>query len=125
MEFTFDRSRPLGESAGERLRRPGGGVIGPTDTVSVAMAAFPACEGGDGYKIPEAAERCGQASSGPRAADLLVRYVSDSLGGRITAAGERPDRGGRKPQSGVIGSASLQLAGPGYYRTWLPRLPLS
>ncbi len=48
------------------------------------MAAYPACEGGDGYKIPEAAESCGQASSAPRAADLLIRYLSDSLGGKVT-----------------------------------------
>ena len=87
VEFTFDRSRPSGSRLVSDLRRPGGGIIGPTDTVSVAMATFPACEGGDGYKMPEAAERCGQASSGPRAADLLVRYLSDSLGGKITAPG--------------------------------------
>ena len=84
VEFTFDRSRPSGGRVGSELRRPGGGVIGPGDTLQVAMAAFPACGGGDGYKVPEAAEACGQASSGPRAADLLVRYLSDSLGGKMT-----------------------------------------
>ena len=84
VEFTFDRSRPSGGRVGSELRRPGGGVIGPGDTLQVAMAAFPACDGGDGYKVPEAAEACGQASSGPRAADLLVRYLSDSLGGKMT-----------------------------------------
>jgi hypothetical protein len=89
VEFTFDRSRPSGSRLVGDLRRPGGGVIGPDDTVKVAMATFPACGGGDGYKIPEAAESCGQASSGPRAADLLVRYLSDSLGGKITAPASR------------------------------------
>jgi hypothetical protein len=47
------------------------------------MPAHAACEGGDGYKIPEAAESCTQASSAPRAADLLTHYLSDSLGGKI------------------------------------------
>jgi hypothetical protein len=57
--------------------------------VKVAMASFPACNGGDGYTIPEAAETCGRAASAPRAADLLIRYLSDSLGGKITV----PPRG--------------------------------
>jgi 2',3'-cyclic-nucleotide 2'-phosphodiesterase (5'-nucleotidase family) len=84
VEFTFDRSRPSGSRLVSDLRRPGGGIIGPTDTVNMAMGAFPACAGGDGYKIPEAVESCGRASSGPRAADLLIRYLTDSLGGKIT-----------------------------------------
>jgi 5'-nucleotidase/UDP-sugar diphosphatase len=97
--FTFDRSRPSGSRVAYELRRPGGGVIGPADTVQVAMPAFPACEGGDGYKIPEAAESCGQASSGPRAADLLVRYLSDSLGGKIAvpAGGRIVEAGSANP----------------------------
>jgi 5'-nucleotidase len=82
--FTFDRSRASGSRLVGDLRRAGGGVIGLSDTVKVAMATFPACDGGDGYKIPEAAESCGRAASAPRAADLLIRYLSDSLGGRIT-----------------------------------------
>jgi hypothetical protein len=49
----------------------------------VVMSAYPACQGGDGYSIPEAAESCTQASEGPRAADLLLRHLSDSLGGKI------------------------------------------
>jgi 5'-nucleotidase / UDP-sugar diphosphatase len=99
VEFTFDRSRPSGSRLVSDLRRPDGGLIGPADTVKVAMAAFPACEGGDGYKIPEAVGGCGQASSGPRAADLLVRYLADSLGGKITvpASGRIVEARGSKP----------------------------
>ena len=48
------------------------------------MAAYPACEGGDGYRIPEASSTCSEAGSAPRAADLLIRYFSDSLGGKVT-----------------------------------------
>jgi len=99
VEFTFDRSRPSGRRLVSELRQPGGGIIGPADTVKVAMAAFPACEGGDGYKIPEAVESCGQASSGPRAADLLLRYLTDSLGGKITvpASGRIVEAGSSNP----------------------------
>jgi hypothetical protein len=51
----------------------------------VAVPVYPACEGGDGYEIPEAAPACASRSNAPRAADLLVRYISDSLNGEVTA----------------------------------------
>jgi hypothetical protein len=51
----------------------------------VVFAGYPACEGGDGYRVPEAREACQGVSQAPRAADLLIRYVTDSLGGRIPA----------------------------------------
>jgi 2',3'-cyclic-nucleotide 2'-phosphodiesterase (5'-nucleotidase family) len=81
--FTYDRSRPSADRLVGELRRPEGGVIAPTDTVEVAMAAYPACHGGDGYRIPEAEASCAQAASAPRAADLLMRYLADSLDGKI------------------------------------------
>ena len=83
VEFTYDRSR----ASGSRLvgePRAGGASLAPGDTVQVAMAAYPACEGGDGYRIPEASSTCSEAGSAPRAADLLIRYLSDSLGGKVT-----------------------------------------
>ena len=84
VRFTFDRSRRSGSRVTGDLQRPGGGTIAPADTVTVAMAAYPACEAGDGYRVPEAAESCGRAGSAPRAADLLISYISDSLGGKVT-----------------------------------------
>ena len=93
--FTFDRSRPSADRLVGDLRRPGGGVIGPGDTVEVAMAAYPACEGGDGYRIPEAEESCARAAESPRAADLLIRYLADSLDGKVT-----PPPGGRIVEAG-------------------------
>jgi 5'-nucleotidase/UDP-sugar diphosphatase len=84
VEFTYDRSRPSNDRLVGDLRRPGGGTLAPADTVEVAMAAYPACEGGDGYRIPEAAASCGEAASAPRAADLLMHYLADSLDGKIT-----------------------------------------
>lgn len=103
--FTYDRARP----SGSRLV---GGILAPSrtpeppvapadtvqmvkrevlpdDTLTVAMPAYPACEGGDGYKVPEAAESCTRAASAPRAADLLIRYLSDSLGGKIAPPSDR------------------------------------
>jgi 5'-nucleotidase len=98
IEFSYDRSQRPGRRLVGDPRRPGGGAIGADDTVRVAMAAFPACEGGDGYRIPEAAASCGQAASGPRAADLLIRYIADSLGGKVTQpAGGRITEAGGNP----------------------------
>lgn len=84
VRFTFERSRRSGTRLAGDLQRPGGGTIAPADTVQVAMAAYPACDAGDGYRVPEAAESCGRAESAPRAADLLIGYISDSLGGKVT-----------------------------------------
>ncbi|HEX2218629.1 MAG TPA: bifunctional metallophosphatase/5'-nucleotidase [Gemmatimonadales bacterium] len=84
VEFTYDRARPSTDRLVGDLRRAGGETLEPGDTVEVAMAAYPACEGGDGYRIPEATESCADAASAPRAADLLMRYLADSLGGKIS-----------------------------------------
>jgi 2',3'-cyclic-nucleotide 2'-phosphodiesterase (5'-nucleotidase family) len=91
--FTYDRARP----AGARLVGAMSG-IGADDTLTVAMPSYPACEGGDGYEVPEAAESCTRVASAPRAADLLIRYLSDSLGGKITLpSGRRIIQAGSSP----------------------------
>lgn len=93
VRFSYDRARPSGSRLVgdiQRVAADTGRAIGAGDTVRVAMPAYPACEGGDGYRIPEAAASCTQAASAPRAADLLIRYFSDSLGGTI-----KPPPGGR------------------------------
>ena len=104
LTLTFDRARPSGSRLVGSLLLPAdsGETVKPElradDTLSVAMPAYPACEGGDGYRIPEAAEACTRAASAPRAADLLIRYLTDSLrgtialpaGGRIVQAGAAP-----------------------------------
>jgi hypothetical protein len=56
----------------------------------VAFPVYPACEGGDGYVVPEAKAGCDARGSAPRAVDLLMTYISDSLHGNIT-----PPAGGR------------------------------
>jgi hypothetical protein len=85
IEFAFDPSRPSGKRLAGPVIHPGGRAIAPSDSVTVAFSAYAACEGGDGYRIPEAGPACAGADSAPRAVDLLLRYVSDSLGGRIPA----------------------------------------
>ena len=109
IRFTYDRARPAGSRlVGEVSRtgpvgasdtgRAGNLEVPADDTLTVAMPAYPACEGGDGYRIPEAAAGCAGASSAPRAADLLIRHLSDRPdgtialppGGRIVSAGSSP-----------------------------------
>ena len=99
VEFGFDPKRRSGSRIVGDLRRPGGAVIAEADTVRVAMVAYPACQGGDGYRIPEAAEGCAGKTSAPRAADLLTRYLSDSLRGNISS----PPPGRIKETSGNPG----------------------
>jgi 5'-nucleotidase len=95
VSFSFDPAKPSGSRVVGDLRREDSTVIRPEDSVRVTFAGYPACEQGDGYKIPEAAASCGDLRSAPRAADLLTRYVSDSLDGQIQAP-----PGGRITQTG-------------------------
>ena len=81
--FSFDASRPSGSRLAGPITGSGGRALAPTDSVTVAFSAYAACEGGDGYRIPEARAACAGAASAPRAVDLLLRYLADSLGGRI------------------------------------------
>jgi 2',3'-cyclic-nucleotide 2'-phosphodiesterase (5'-nucleotidase family) len=83
--YTYDPAAPTGRRIRGDVRRPGGGVIGASDSVRVAFPVYPACEGGDGYDVPEAAAACASRSDAPRAADMLMKYVSDSLHGQIVA----------------------------------------
>ncbi len=95
VRFTYDPARPSGGRILGDLRRPDGSIVGPGDTLRVAFAGYPACQGGDGYRVPEAAGSCEALARAPRAADLLIRYVADSLRGHIGA-----------PQAGRITSAA-------------------
>jgi 2',3'-cyclic-nucleotide 2'-phosphodiesterase (5'-nucleotidase family) len=87
VSFTFDPGRPSGSRIVGDIRRGRGAVLGPGDTVVVAFGAYTACDGGDGYKVPEALPACGRRETAPRALDLLTRYITDSLKGRIDPPG--------------------------------------
>ena len=95
IRFRYDPSRPSGSRLQGDISRPDGRLVAPSDTLSVTFAGYTACEGGDGYRVPEAQAACAGRDEAPRAADLLIRYVTDSLQGRISA-----------PESG-------RIAGPG------------
>lgn len=86
LSFTYNPAAPSGSRIQGDVRRSGGGVLRPGDTVRVAVPVYPACEGGDGYDIPEAVPACAARTDAPRAADLLVRYIGDSLKGEVTSA---------------------------------------
>jgi 5'-nucleotidase len=85
LSFTFDPAAPTGKRLVGEVRRPNGGIITAGDSVRVAIPVYPACEGGDGYDVPEAATACADRGSAPRAADLLMKYVTDSLRGEVAA----------------------------------------
>jgi 5'-nucleotidase / UDP-sugar diphosphatase len=88
LAFTYDPRRPSGNRLVGDIRQAGGGPIGEHDTVQVAFAAYPACQGGDGYRVPEAGSSCTVGDSAPRAVDLLMRYLADSLGGQVKPPAE-------------------------------------
>ncbi len=83
LTFRFDPAKRSGHRIVGDIRRSSGAVLRSVDTVRVAAGAYTACEKGDGYEVPEAAGACVQQDSAPRAADLLIRYIADSLNGRI------------------------------------------
>jgi 5'-nucleotidase len=83
LSFTFDPSKPSGRRLVGDIRRDSGGMFAPGDSVRVAFGVYSACEGGDGYSVPEAQSACANRQSAPRAVDLLIQYIADSLKGRI------------------------------------------
>ncbi|MEO7986185.1 MAG: 5'-nucleotidase C-terminal domain-containing protein [Gemmatimonadales bacterium] len=82
--FTYDPAAPSGSRIVGPLSRQSGGAIRPADTLRVAFPVYPACDGGDGYEVPEAKEGCDNRAAAPRAVDLLSRYIADSLGGTVS-----------------------------------------
>jgi 5'-nucleotidase / UDP-sugar diphosphatase len=85
LSFTFDPSKPSGRRVVGDIRRPSGRTLAPGDSVRVAFGVYSACEGGDGYSVPEAQTVCANRKAAPRAVDLLIQYIADSLKGRIEA----------------------------------------
>jgi 2',3'-cyclic-nucleotide 2'-phosphodiesterase (5'-nucleotidase family) len=85
VKFSWDPSKPSGSRIVGDIRRTDGSVIKPTDTLKLALNVYPACEGGDGYIVPEAKTACANQAAGPRAADLVVKHITERLGGRVEA----------------------------------------
>lgn len=88
VHFTYDPMAGSGSRIVGELTRPDGTPIRADEALSVTFVAYPACEGGDGYEVPEAATPCQRSGEGPRVADLLIRKVRE--GGPL-----EPPPGGR------------------------------
>lgn len=88
LQFSFDATRPSGERVVGDLRRGDGRVLAASDTVRLTFVTYPACRGGDGYRIPEAAAVCKaletDVSAAPRTVDLVIRHL-EGMNGRIVA----------------------------------------
>jgi len=88
VRFTFDARRPSGDRVVGDLRRDDGRVLAPDDTLRLTFVTYPACRGGDGYKIPEAAAVCATVAANPTAAprtvDLVIQHL-EAMNGRIVA----------------------------------------
>ena len=83
VKYSWDASRPSGSRIIGDLRRQDGSVIAPTDALRLSFGVYPACEGGDGYVVPEAKEACANRSAAPPAVELLMKHITGRLNGRI------------------------------------------
>ncbi|MEO5579908.1 MAG: 5'-nucleotidase, partial [Gemmatimonadaceae bacterium] len=83
LKYAWDPALPSGSRIVGDVLRTDGRSIAATETIRLAFNAFPACEKGDGYDVPEAKSACDARSSAPRAVDLLMRYITSSSTGRI------------------------------------------
>ncbi len=84
VSFTYDSTKPSGGRIVGSLNRPNGRALEPSDSVRVALPAYLACNGGDGYQVPEAQDVCSSRNAAPRAVDLLKTYLTDSLHRTVT-----------------------------------------
>jgi 5'-nucleotidase len=83
LKYSWDPSKPSGSRIVGDIRRTDGSVIKPTDTIKLSFNAYPACEGGDGYNVPEARAECDDRANKPRSVDLVMKHIVDRLGGRV------------------------------------------
>ncbi len=83
MRYTWDHTRPSGSRIVGPLMKSDGTVIGANDIVKLSLNVYPACEGGDGYVVPEAKSACDARASAPRAVDLVMKHVQE-MGGKVT-----------------------------------------
>ncbi len=88
VRFSVDARLPSGARVVGDITRDDGQVIRPTDSLRVTFVSYPACRGGDGYRIPEAADACkrlaADTAAAPRTVDLVLRHLG-SMQGRIVA----------------------------------------
>lgn len=85
LKYQWDHTKPSGSRIVGDVAKSDGTVIGANATIKLSMNVYPACEGGDGYAVPEAKSACDVRGSAPRAVDLLVRRLTQDLSGPVTA----------------------------------------
>ena len=83
LKYSWDRSKPSGSRIVGNVTTTDGKVIGPNDTIRLSFNVYPACEGGDGYTVPEAKAACDARGSAPKAVDLVMKHITTTLGGRV------------------------------------------
>ena len=83
LKYSWDRSKPSGSRIVGDIMKSDGKVVRPSDTIRLSFNVYPACEGGDGYTVPEAKAACDARASAPRAVDLVLKHITTTLGGRI------------------------------------------
>jgi 2',3'-cyclic-nucleotide 2'-phosphodiesterase (5'-nucleotidase family) len=88
VRFQIDARRPSGSRVVGALARDDGRTIEAGDTVQVTLVTYPACRGGDGYRIPEAMPVCRTVEQNPlvapRTVDLVLQHL-ERMNGRIVA----------------------------------------
>ncbi len=84
LKYSWDPKRATGSRIVGNITKTDGTVIRASDTIKLSFNVYPACEGGDGYSVPEAKSACDARASAPRAVDLLLRHISGALGGRVS-----------------------------------------
>jgi len=83
LRYKWSASRPSGSRIVGDVQRDDGRVIGTNDTITLAFNVYPACDGGDGYVVPEAKTACETRERGPRSVDLLMQHISTRLNGQV------------------------------------------
>ena len=83
LKFSWDPSKPTGSRIVGDIRKTDGTVIKPADTIQLSFNAYPACEGGDGYVVPEAKAACDDRANKPRSVDLVMKHITERLGGKV------------------------------------------
>ncbi len=84
LKYGYDATRESGSRIVGNITKSDGSVIRPADTIRLAFNVYPACEGGDGYTVPEARAACDVRDTAPRAVDLVLKYITTTLGGRVS-----------------------------------------
>jgi 5'-nucleotidase len=84
LKYSWDPSKPSGSRIVGAIRKSDGTVVRADDTIRLSFNVYPACEGGDGYRVPEAKPACDARASAPRAADLVLQHITERLHGQVT-----------------------------------------